>query len=255
MVAREWKIFCTSLIFFSRIPARLKDEQVEDYFKHSIRYLPLVGILISTLAAGAFYLVLQFLSLELSIIIYFVLSAFLTGGLHEDGFADCCDGFGGGWDKEQILMIMKDSRIGTYGVLGLIFLFFTKFFLLTELPAHLIPVALIGAASLSRAVTVLAAWSLEYATLSNAKSSSVAQFSHQDVFIALLLGVLPVLLFFGGKVLWIVLVLALPLLTAFSFRMYMKRKIGGYTGDCLGAVQQLSEVSCYLALALSWKFI
>lgn len=219
MVARQWKIFCASLIFFSRIPAQLKEEQVEDYFKHSIRYLPLVGILISSLASGAFYLVLQFLSPELAIITYFVLSAFLTGGLHEDGFADSCDGFGGGWDKEQILRIMKDSRIGTYGVLGLIFLFFSKFFLLMEFPIHLIPMALIGAASVSRAVTVLAAWSLEYTTLSNAKSSSVARFSLQDLFIALLLGVLPVLLFFGGKLLWIMLVLALPLLTASSFRM------------------------------------
>lgn len=255
MVVRQWKIFCASLIFFSRIPARLKEEQVDEYFKHSIRYLPFVGILVSTLAAGAFYLVLQFLSLELAIINYFVLSALLTGALHEDGFADSCDGFGGGWDKEQILTIMKDSRIGTYGVLGLIFLFLTKFFLLIELPAHLIPMSLIGSASLSRAVTVLAAWSLEYATLSNAKSSTVARFSLQDLIIALLLGMLPVLLFFGGKLLWIMLMLALPLLTAFLFRMYMKRKIGGYTGDCLGAVQQLSEVSIYLALTLSWKFI
>lgn len=134
MVAKQWKIFCTSLLFFSRIPARLQEEQVDEYFKYSIRCLPLVGIVISSLAAGAFYLVWQFLSLELAIITYFMASAFLTGGLHEDGFADNCDGFGGGWKKEQVLTIMKDSRVGTYAVLGLIFLFFTKFFLLIEIP-------------------------------------------------------------------------------------------------------------------------
>lgn len=255
MVLKQWKIFCASLLFFSRIPARLREEQVDEYFKHSIRYLPLVGIIISSLAVGVFYLVWQLLSLELAIISYFVTSALLTGGLHEDGFADSCDGFGGGWHKEQILSIMKDSRVGTYGVLGLIFLFFTKFFLLIEIPVTLIPVSLIAAASLSRAVTVLAAYKLEYATLSNAKSSHVAQFGLADLLVALLIGLLPLLFFSSGNLLWLILALALPLLTALLFRIYMKRKIGGYTGDSLGAVQQLSEVSFYLAMVLSWKFI
>lgn len=255
MVLKQWKIFCASLLFFSRIPARLSEEQTDEYFRHSIRYLPLVGIIISSLAAGAFYLVWQLLSLELAIITYFAGSAFLTGGLHEDGFADSCDGFGGGWNKEQILTIMKDSRLGTYGVLGLIFLLFTKFFLLIEIPAAFIPLSLIAAAAFSRAVTVLAAYKLKYATLSNAKSSSVVQFTLPDLLVALLFGLLPLFFFPAGNLLWIVLSLALPLLTAFLLRIYMKRKIGGYTGDSLGAVQQLSEVSFYLALVLSWKFI
>jgi adenosylcobinamide-GDP ribazoletransferase len=254
MVLKQWKIFCASLLFFSRIPARLREEQVDEYFRHSIRYLPLVGIIISSLAAAVMYLVLQLLSLELAIIAYFVTSALLTGGLHEDGFADSCDGFGGGWNKEQVLSIMKDSRVGTYGVLGLIFLFFTKFFLLIEIPVAFLPLSLISAAALSRAVTVLAAYKLEYATLQNAKSSSVSQFTLPDLLVALLFGLLPLFFFPAGNLLWIVLALAMPLLSAFLLRLYMQRKIGGYTGDSLGAVQQLSEVSFYVALALSWKF-
>ena len=252
-MVKEWRIFCASLIFYTRIPVKLEAEQhqLDTYFQHSIRYFPLAGILVSTVAAAAFIVVEQFLSPELALITAFLLHALFTGALHEDGFADSCDGFGGGWDKEQILRIMKDSRVGTYGVLGLIFLFATKFFLLKELPISLIPVSLIGAAALSRAVTALAAFSLPYATAEGAKSSTVTKFTTTDLIIALLLGVLPLLLFWRIE---IILAPVLPLLLAFWFRSYLKKKLGGYTGDCLGALQQLSELGFYLAILMLWKY-
>ena len=252
-MAKEWKIFCAALIFYTRIPVKLEAEQsqLDSYFRHSIRYFPLVGILVSVVAAAAFVLVQELLSLELALICAFLLSALLTGALHEDGFADSCDGFGGGWDKEQILRIMKDSRVGTYGVLGLIFLFASKFFLLKELPAALIPLSLIGAAAVSRAIAALVAYSLPYASAEGAKSSSITGFTSSDLLVALLLGFLPLFLIFRTETL---LAPLLPLLFALWFRSYLNKKLGGYTGDCLGALQQISELLFYLAVLLLWKY-
>lgn len=251
---KEWRIFCAALIFYSRIPVKLEAEQsqLDSYFRHSIRYFPLVGLLVAVLAAAAFVLVNGLLSTELALLTAFLLSALLTGALHEDGFADSCDGFGGGWDKEQILRIMKDSRVGTYGVLGLIFLFAAKFFLLKELPASLIPISLLGAAAVSRAIAALVAFSLPYATAEGAKSSTVVGFTNTDLVVALLLGFLPLFLLFRLELL---LAPLLPLLMALWFRSYINKKLGGYTGDCLGALQQLSEIFFYLAVLLLWKYI
>ena len=100
------------------------------------RYFPLVGWIVAALSA-LFYLVFsRFISSDPGILAAIVTGVLTTGAFHEDGFADVCDGFGGGWTKEKILLIMKDSRIGAFGAIGLILLFGAKYLVLRELPDH-----------------------------------------------------------------------------------------------------------------------
>ena len=175
----------------------------------------------------------------------------LTGGFHEDGFSDVCDAFGGGWNREQILRIMKDSRIGAYGVLGLILILGTKFLALASLPVSMIPAALFTAHALSRFSPALLTFTHQYARETpDSKSGSVAKkMSLPDLFLAALFAFVPMLIFMDWKIL---LVLPPMAIAHLWLARYFKKWIGGYTGDCLGTCQQVGEIVCYLSMAALW---
>jgi adenosylcobinamide-GDP ribazoletransferase len=170
--------------------------------------------------------------------------------------ADFFDGFGGGWSKEQILKIMKDSRVGTYGVIALIFMFLLKFLTLqiitTDLTTNLFHVGLIFIAyhSLSRLTAITLSFTDNYVRDTNSKSKPVAKSSSwKEVVMAYLFGLLPLigLLYFS----WIYVAIIPLLILIFSyFRWYLNKWIGGYTGDCLGAVEQFSELACLLTFTV-----
>jgi len=179
---------------------------------------------------------------------------YVTGAFHEDGFADVCDGLGGGWTKEKILIIMKDSRLGTYGVSGLILILAVKFSALREVPNHYIPLTIIAGHSLSRFIATTLIYTHPYVRDTNdskakpaAKSISLSILSISAIF-----GILP-LFFFKTPYIF------LTLITCYLSKMYLGKKfkkwLGGQTGDCAGAVQQLSEVIFYLSTIILWKYI
>ena len=116
---KEVHYFLTAILFFTRIPCPKWVDHSSEMLNKSNRYFSLVGILVGSIAALVYYLATFIFTLEVAIILSMVASVWTTGAFHEDGFADTCDGFGGGWTKEKILLIMKDSRLGTYGVIGL----------------------------------------------------------------------------------------------------------------------------------------
>jgi adenosylcobinamide-GDP ribazoletransferase len=182
-----------------------------------------------------------------------VASLLITGAFHEDGFADVCDGFGGGWTKEKILTIMKDSRVGTYGVAGLVLILALKFTALKEIgPSFIIP-ALIAGHAISRLNSAILIYTDEYARedlLSKTKPLAT-KMRKDDFFIAMIFGLAP-LLFFPN--LWILLSIIPLLLVKAYFSRYFNKWIGGYTGDCLGTVQQVSEVVFYLSTILIFKY-
>ena len=173
------------------------------------------------------------------------LSVYLTGAIHEDGFADTCDGFGAGWNKEQILSIMKDSQLGTYGVLGLIFILLLKFFCLNHLPQGSIISSLIISHSLSRLIPVMIIYFGEYVSYNlDSKSKPLSQkITTTQLCCSLLFGLAPIIFLLPSK---IVTSLFFCLILAAIFRNYFHRKIEGFTGDTLGAAQQLSEILIYL---------
>src|SRR5579859_194019 len=130
----EWKVFLAAIQFLTRIqvPAGIGHEPA--LLQQAPKYFPLVGWILGALSALFFLVFARYISTDVGILASMITGLLITGAFHEDGFADVCDGFGGGWTKEKILLIMKDSRIGAFGAMGLIFILGTKFLLLRELP-------------------------------------------------------------------------------------------------------------------------
>ena len=253
-LSREMRRIAGAFIFYSRIP--LPSSWFSAKTSHCSRYFSLVGWLVGGVSVGIWLLAqmmfsdssgtLSEVSLPIAILLGMIAAVLLTGALHEDGFADTCDGFGGGWSPEERLRIMKDSRIGTYGALGLVFLLLLKFFVLLQIETAILPWAWLAGNTLSRFVSISQLRFLDYVQdAAKSKSGPMTEFSGVDLIVNAVFGLLP-LLFIGNQV-WV----ALPAVAIvwWFLRMYFKRKLGGVTGDCLGATQQLSEVVFYLCLA------
>jgi adenosylcobinamide-GDP ribazoletransferase len=255
---KELDIFFTALMFFTRIPVPRRIDHGADLLQKSARYFPWIGLIVGSVAGGVCLLSLQFFSPAVSVFISMLVSIFVTGAFHEDGFADVCDAFGGGWTKEKILMIMKDSRLGTYGVIGLISMLGLKFILLMELLSSLSHWALffviVSAHSLSRLAAVTVIQQYRYVT-DDEKSKSMPLANRRllpfEIFIAAMGGFIP-LVFIEYRFL---IALALIVLSRIYLGRYFFKWIGGYTGDCLGATQQVCEVLFYLGIITVWKFI
>lgn len=123
----ELRIFFTALMFYTRIPCPKNIDHSPEYLNKATRYFPLIGWIVGAISFVVYYLSLIVFDTSLAVLFSLFAGVMITGAFHEDGLADVFDGFGGGWTKEKILEIMKDSRIGTYGVIALIFLFGIKF--------------------------------------------------------------------------------------------------------------------------------
>lgn len=242
-------IFFNALTFFSRLPAPAWVRYDQSSLNLASGYFPLVGWILGSLLILFWLAVSTFVSTEVAIVMVMALSIWLTGAFHEDGFADLCDGFGGGYGQSQILTIMKDSRLGTYGACGLVFMLGTKYLTLTQV-AH-IPITLLVGYSLSRVPPVwLMAW-LDYVRDDEmAKARPVAKsIAARTWILATVIGMASLLLLSLEQGLY--LLVALAILT-FVFGRYLKRVLSGFTGDCLGALQQLSEVTIYLLMGSSF---
>ena len=120
MIKRQIHIFFTALMFYTRIPCPKNIDHDPEYLNKASRYFPLIGWIVGGLSFLVFIFFEELFTVPIAVVFSIVASVLVTGGFHEDGFADVCDGFGGGWTKEKILLIMKDSAIGAYGALGLI---------------------------------------------------------------------------------------------------------------------------------------
>jgi len=250
---REIKIFFTALMFFTRIPCPKWVDHSEEYLNKASKYFPVVGIIVGSVSAFVYWLLQLILPTEIALIFSMIASILTTGAFHEDGFADVCDGFGGGWTKEKILLIMKDSRLGTYGVVGLGLILLLKWSVLKYFSVNTLVIALISGHAISRLNAVSLIYTDTYARDDdNSKSKPLAtKMSSGELIFAILFGLAP--LFFFANV-YALLTLVPLLLVRWYFSGYFKKWIGGYTGDCLGAVQQVSEVVFYLSLILIFKY-
>lgn len=244
---RQIQLLLTAIMFYTRIPVPATLEYSPERLNRATRYFPFIGWIVGGVGAGVFYGLVQILPLGVSVLLSMLATILLTGAFHEDGFADFCDGFGGGYTREKILTIMKDSRIGTYGSVGLLGMLGTKFLALQAMPVYAIPLSMIAAHAFSRLMPVLIIFTSRYSRvdeLSKAKPIG-KRGKNSDLIIAIFFALIPVA-FLPWQLMAVVLPLAL--LVTFRFKKYSERKIGGYTGDCLGAVQQLIEVLFYLCL-------
>ena len=244
------KQFLLALSFYTRLPG----PQSQDYTKlpQAVLYLPLVGWVVGGITAACFYLAFFLFPQETSVILALIIGVFLTGAFHEDGFADVCDGFGGGWGKHRILEIMKDSTIGVYGVLGLLLLFLLKISLLGGMLSAAVPLLLLSGNSISRLPPLLLMQRYNYARNNDSKSAgAVYQPNFKELAVAAITALLPLALLPALCLLAIFPVLAVN----WYLGRYFYRQIGGYTGDCLGASQQIAETVFYLSISALWTFI
>lgn len=251
---KEVRIFFTAIMFLTRLRVPSSVDHSPEYLRQAPRYFPMVGWIVGGMSA-LFFFAAAYISIDIGIAASMIASLLVTGALHEDGFADVCDGFGGGWTKEKILLIMKDSRIGAFGAIGLIAILGTKYVLLKRIAVD--PVifgVLIAAHSLSRCMPVLVMRMSRYAgDMDRSKSGSMTdrRIGSGVLVTAFVLGVLPFALLPPR---FLVAVVPAVIVTWLMDR-YFRRWIGGYTGDCLGAIQQVSEIVIYLGIVVTWMFL
>ena len=176
IIKDQLAVFFTAMMFFTRIPVPENIDHSHGMLQRSARYFSWVGLLIGSISAIVFAVTGKLFSPNLAILFSILAGILTTGAFHEDGFADCCDAFGGGWTKEKILLIMKDSRLGTFGVIGLTGILSFKFLLLGELfnktSLTELSLLMIAAHSSSRLMVVLSCSNMNmYKTLISVKAN------------------------------------------------------------------------------------
>jgi adenosylcobinamide-GDP ribazoletransferase len=235
-------------MFYTRFPVREVKGWSENMLNKSTRYFPLIGVLVGAVTAFSFFAASRVFPVSLALILAMAVSVLFTGAFHEDGFADFCDGFGGGHTKERILEIMKDSRIGTYGTIGLLLMFGTKYASLVQVEEARIPFILIAGNAFSRIFPVLLIYTANYARLdATSKTKPVGKAdSVFSLIFALATGNLLLVFLHWQEIVFVIILLTVVFLL---FRMYIIKRLGGYTGDVLGALQQITEVLYYLVIA------
>lgn len=231
--------FLTVLPFKSHI--EIKDE---DYAR-SLIYFPLIGIIIGAILSIV-SLCYLFLPMPIVGVVILIVSTFFTGVLHLDGFADTCDGFYGLRPKEEILKIMRDPRIGGMGVVGITLLLLLKFSIIISIPRDALWQSLVLMCCFSR-WTQATGCLLPYARNEGAAGAFIKHARKKDIVIAGLFTIFVSCALFGLKGIAIFFISLIPTLL---FIRYAKAKIGGMTGDTIGAVNEIAEISVLFSILM-----
>ena len=233
-----------ALIYFTRLPLPMLRASTDDDWRRAATYFPLVGWLVGGVAAGVWWGASLVFPAGMAAGLSLGATLLLTGAMHEDGFADLCDGFGGGTTREKTLEIMRDSRIGAFGALGLLLLLGLKWSALSSLPGFMVAAALVAAHACSRAGSITIMASLDYARAEGKARPLASRLQPARIGVAVAVGIAPLLLLPGTA--WAA---AAPVLVVrFGAAWWFQKRLNGYTGDCLGAVQQVGELAFLLTL-------
>lgn len=242
--------FLTGLMFLTRIPVPRWVGFAPEQLARSTVYFPLIGALVGGCGGAVFLAASLAWPGPVALVLATAATVWLTGAFHEDAVADACDGFGGGWERERVLAIMKDSRIGSYGAVGLILVLAAKLTALAALPAADVVGALVAGHVLGRWSSLPLIRALPYV---REDGGTGKPFAAAVTTPRLLAGSALTLVLVGGALqLRALPVLAVAAAATLLAGHYFRRRIGGITGDCLGAANQVVEVCTYLALAFRW---
>lgn len=238
----ELETLAGAIRFFTRLPLPGALGHSGVALHKAIRYFPLAGAIVGALGAAVFAICMLFWPKTLAVLAAIATIIYLTGAIHEDGWGDMVDGFGGGWDKQRILDIMKDSRVGSFGVVATVIMLLARFLSLVELDISLIPAALIAGHAFSRLCATGILATMDYVR----DQGKAKPFDNHLGVGGMLCAGLAAFLPLGPLPLAqaIPAIIAALLATLWLARLF-KSRIGGYTGDCLGATQQLAEVAFY----------
>ena len=254
----QLNLFCLALSFFTRLPVCKNVQYSPSKMRRANRYFPLVGGLLAVILIAVYVFTQPLIGTSPTLCLLIILSLLLTGAIHEDGLADTFDGFFGGHTTEHKLSIMKDSSIGTYGTCALVMTLLSKFLLLSALAEQgLFVVSLLVAYPLSRMMAISLMQDMPYISnhMANSASKSAAlakPFYSKEFYFVVITGAGTCILL---PLLTVIYLLVGCLILRYWLRFWMTKHINGYTGDCLGAAQQLQELLIYLIILSSMKVL
>jgi adenosylcobinamide-GDP ribazoletransferase len=247
---RIWAAF----IFFTRLPFWRLHQPPKECYKTVVEHWPLTGWLTGGAMAATLYFGSMVMAYPVVVIAAIVVRLLVTGALHEDGLADFLDGFGGGGtDRQRILDIMKDSHIGTYGVLGLILYELLLGATLLSMSPEIAALAILAADPYSKMVASQLITMMPYArTEETAKNKTVYRKMEWKAGVGLAIqGLLPMAAFLYDTGLPWETVIFLPCIVMYFLYLLIWHRLQGYTGDCCGAVCLLVELAVYLVICAS----
>jgi len=244
----EWRYLCAALGYFTRVPVPYGVGTAQGDLAGAIRYFPLIGALIGAIGALVYLLALRVFPVSLAVLLSMAATLLATGAFHEDGLADCCDAFGGGMAREDVLRIMRDPRIGAFGAIALAMALAIKWQTLAALPPLLAAWLMVAAHAASRALAASLLVTLDYA---RAEGKALAVARRMSVRTYGLIAVLGLPWLFWPDWRAGLAVLAVSTVLRLLMSRYFQRRLGGYTGDCLGFAQQVFELAIYLVV-LAW---
>ena len=241
-----------ALIFFTRLPFWRLHQPPKECYKTVVEHWPLAGWITGGAMGFVIYFASLVLPMSIAVLLAIVTRLLITGALHEDGLADFFDGFGGGGNNRQrILEIMKDSHIGTYGVLGLVFYELLLAASIISIPPHIAAFMVLAGDTFSKMVTSQMILMMPYARREEeAKAKTVYRKFNGWAGVSLALQGLPPMLFFiwMAGLDWQVMIF-IPAVVFYLLYLFIWRKLQGYTGDCCGAVCLLVELTVYLLVS------
>ena len=243
-----------TISFFTRLPLWRLADIPRSYYERVVPLWPLAGWITGGCMALVFWGASFILPTDICIVVALVARVLLTGALHEDGFADFCDGFGGGHDRKRTLEIMKDSHIGTYGVLGLVLYFMLMYCVIGGIPTEVIPLLFLCADPLCKWISSNIVRILPYArTESEAKNKLVyTAISKKESIASFVIGTLPIVLAIATGIVplhWLYAIIAPIIVFALTTQM-MRKRLNGYTGDCCGALFIMCELAFCVSIAV-----
>jgi adenosylcobinamide-GDP ribazoletransferase len=228
--------------FLTRLPISRISYQ-PDSLSRSAKLFPLVGLVVGLGASVLQHVLAPHLNRALVALFILTFLALITGGLHEDGLADTADAFGGGWNREQILTILRDSRIGSFGALALVLSVLARFLLLSILPVNRFTAFVVSAHVLCRWTTLPLSYFLRPARENDGQGARIAQKISPVSFLTGTMLSFAIVFYLMRSEFWIPLLAAVVI--AALTGLYYFRRIGGVTGDCFGATNQITEIAVY----------
>jgi len=250
LIGREATRYLVAQQFLTRLPTPHGIIYEPGGLAHAARYFPLVGLVVGCLSALTWMIFVPILPSALAAGLALSVLILTTGALHEDGFADCCDGLGGGASQERALDIMRDSQIGAYGGIGLILIIGVRWVALSGFDLSEGIAAFILAPVLGRSAMVVLLTFGTYARAEGAAKDVKDGVTRSELMITLAICALIALLCSGFIGLFVILA---ALIAAVLWLKWLNFRLGGYTGDGLGAVEQIAQVVTLLCLAAAWN--
>lgn len=242
----ELGLLAAAVRFLTRLPVPSRGEPPADELARAAKHFPIVGLVIGVVAGAVWLIAEPVVGPGIAAGLAVAASVLATGGLHEDGFSDTCDGLGGGGTRERSLEIMRDSHIGAYGSIGLILSLGLRWMAVATLAPWAGFAALVVAHAIGRGMIVVTLAVTGYARESGTAAGVAGGVEPGETAVALLLALAIALLFAGWGGLY---ALCIGAIAGGIMISMLVRKIGGYTGDGLGAVEQVAEAAALITLA------